>query len=224
MNITDLIAEFGILYDIGSLALPGFEEDEIKRLLEIQQYRLINQKIGGNNIYNSKFPDTNKRIDDLQGLITESVLLWGGLYSNYALVTLPSDFLHMVELSNNTSGVRRLAREIKLSEAPRVAETPGNNGVYLKQPVYAFVNTVNGFRKLRMYVDSERSMNASFDDIYCLYIKKPTNLTMVADATELTDFNDDVYHELVQGTVDHAKSIVTPELNQVSQQQLNKME
>ena len=64
MTIVGLVDNFKILYDLGSLGLPGLEDDEIKRLLDIEQYKLISQRFGGNNVYGQKFPDTNKRIDE----------------------------------------------------------------------------------------------------------------------------------------------------------------
>lgn len=234
MYITDLVSEFEITYDIGSLGLPGFKENEIKKLLELSQYRVISQRLQGNNVYQSKFPDTNKRIDDLQGLMVQAsysagtgTLGLGLAYNSTYLITLPDDFLHIweVRIHYNATG-SELAKQIKLSDNIRFNNGKNNTDPYIKNPVYSFAQSSGGNRQLRLYPNSEITFEND-TDVFCIYIKKPTNLETVGVTIPddiLIDFNDDVYHEIVAGAVDHAISIATPNKSQVSQQQLNKAE
>jgi len=241
MTITDLIQEFEITYDLGSLGLPGFEEDEIKQLLELSQYRVISQRLQGNNAYQSKFPDTNKRIDDLSGLVsiadkkageaaTPSDFNWG-ISTDYIEITLPSVYLHIMEdgLSVSISSNYEIAKEIPMKSALRFNSGRNNLNPYIKTPVFHFMESKitsappNSYsnRRIKLFIDSDSGV-ANVDRIKCMYIRKPVDLTTVTDA--LYDFNDDVYHEIVAGAVDHAISIVSPNKSQINQQQLNKSE
>ena len=66
MNIQNLIDEFRTTYDLGGAGLPGFEDEEIQQLLELAQYRIISQKVGGNNVYKQKFPDTGVELREFK--------------------------------------------------------------------------------------------------------------------------------------------------------------
>jgi len=253
MTITDLIQEFEITYDLGSLGLPGFEEDEIKKLLELSQYRVISQRLQGNNAYQSKFPDTNKRIDDLSGLISTASKASGNpgtpvsftwakeTDEDYIIIELPFDYLHILEdglfvktsISVGNPVVTtinvEMAKEISMKESLRYNSGRNNLKPYIKNPVFHFIDTkineappnTTSNRKLKLLIDSDLGVD-NVVEIKCMYIRKPVNLTTVTDA--LYDFNDDVYHEIVAGAVDHAISIVSPNKSQINQQQLNKSE
>lgn len=231
MTIVDLISEFRLLYDLGALALPGLEDDEIKKYLQRANYRIISQKIEGNNVYKTKFPHNEMRINDLLGLVSiSSALSWGGLYGgNYVLVQLPDDFLYMYELKIYTAGRVQFAKQINISLQSRFIEnglSAGNRNykAYLKQPVYLYIDSSSGSKRLKLYFDGEQSVESGSTDIYCTYVKTPTNLEMVADATTLSDYQDKVYHELVESAVNEVKGILSPESYQISSQQLNKSE
>lgn len=227
MTIVDLVNNFKLLYDLGGLALPGLEDDEIKSLLNIEQYKLINQKFGGNNVYGQKFPDTPKRIDDLQGLLEKEVTLNASIsFSQSSIIfILPSDFLHLYEIKlSYPNGTYEIAEQIEKDKQIRFAKSVRNVEPYIKTPKYSFIESASGQRKLRVFYDYKKNAEADIYSIDCIYIKKPTTLTSVADVTSLIDYNDDVYYELVRSTVDSAMSIVSPNKSQISQQQLNKTE
>jgi len=225
MYITDLVTEFKTTYDLGGIGLPGYEDVEIKKLLEINQYKLISQKIGGNNVYNSKFPDTNKRIDDLQGLIGDSnSVTYGTAINNTYLIVLPSDYLHLVEIRVVYSdSFVELAKPMQLATNIRYNAGRNNQLPYVKNPVYSYMDSSGGNRRIRLFPTSEIGA-ATLSDINVVYIKKPVNMEVVADITVLTDFNDDVYHELVAMTVDQAIDIASPNKSQISKQTLKQAE
>lgn len=241
MKITDLIQEFEITYDLGGLGLPGFEEDEIKELLELSQYRIINQRLQGNNVYNSKYPDTIKRIDDLQGLVTQASQVYGGQpvqagfawgfaadEANVIEITLPDNYLHLVEggITIYDGTYLETAIQIPMEWKLRVSKSRRNSAPYLKSPVFHFVQ-VNSLsyenKAIRLYQNTDTG-GSTINKVKLLYIRIPVNLTTVGDNDDLIDFNDDVYHEIVAGAVDHAITIASPNKAQVSQQSLNKIE
>ena len=219
MTIQGLIDKFRTTYDIGSLGLPGFEDSEIQELLELAQYRVISQKFGGNNVYKQKFPDTPKRIDDLRLLINrdDSITITPGLLG-YSIVTLPTSYLHIVELhvvyDNN---LIEKAEQIDYDNIIRFQKNNRNVAPYIKDPIFVFDNL--GF--LRLYVDSTQV--SAIDTGAMTYIKKPASLE-AAVGTTVTDFNDDVYYEIVASAVNEAIEIATPNKSQISNQQLTKSE
>ena len=156
MTINDLITEFKTTYELGSLGLPGFEDSEIKQLLEINQYKMINQKFGGNNIYKSEFPDTLKRIDDLQGLLVAEYL---DLYQtntniNEYLVILSSitNYLHTYKVRiKTTGGVFDLAEPVKLNESIRFSSGFRNTNPVLKNPKYTITSNNSGQKIIMVY-------------------------------------------------------------------------
>lgn len=233
MTLNDLISEFEITYDIGSLGLPGFETSEIIKLLELAQYRIISQKFSGNNVYNSKFPETNKRIDDLSNLMVDTDsgvgggLSWGNSsVTGIDIIVLPDDFLHLVEIAAiYANGEIQYGRQAKYSEVGRFTRGRNGSSPYVKFPVYSFVGQSNGNKRLRIYFDVDYIATNAAATITAIYIKMPTNLEAVGDLdATISDFNDDVYHEIVASAVDHAINIATPNKAQVSQMQLNKSE
>jgi len=227
MTIVDLVSEFEVLYEIGSLGLPGFEDDEIRKLLDIEQYKLINQRFQGNDIYHTKFPDTQKRIDDLLSLLilTDLDLNQTGNVNEY-LVQLPADYLHIYEVRvKNTNGVYNVAEQVSIKAAMRFSDSLRNTGPVVHSPKFNFISDSSGNKLLRIfYYDATETTIQTTSGCQIMYIKLPTDLTSVADGTTLDDFNIDVYHEIVRATVDTAISIVTPQKAQVSQSQLNKTE
>jgi hypothetical protein len=240
-----MTSAFEVLYDLGNLGLPGIEEEEIHRLLDISQYNLINQRLQGQNAYGSKYPDTIKRIDDLSGLIVEDNDDTGTLtkidgYGNSLIITLPTTYLHLIE-----DGVRleysqpiqgggdnyylEYASQISISQAQRFigSKRNGVDGPYIKKAVYHFIQTSSGQRQIVIYPSTDNGLlNSDIDKILCLYIKKPTDLTNVglSGSTDLTDFNNDVYYEIVKMAVNEAVAIASPQKIQVSQNQVIKSE
>lgn len=228
MTILDLISEFETLYELGSLSLPGFESDEIKKLLDIEQYKLINQRFQGNNVYRTKFPDTNKRIDDLLGLlnITDKNLT-GGFYDNEYVAELPDDYLHIHEIRVKDSDKHYdIADFISSLEIKRFVGGFRNSNPILFSPKYSLITSNTGQRFIRIfYFDSLEKNIETTGGCQISYIKKPSeSLTSIADDKDLDYFNDDVWHEIVRAAVDTAISIVTPQKAQISQNQLNKTE
>jgi len=226
MNIVDLVSEFEVIYELGSLGLPGFEDSEIRRLLEIEQYKLINQRFGGNNTYGTKFPDTSKRIDDLLSLLTMDELFpFQTSNLNEFILILPSDYLHFYELRiENINNKIDIAEQVTLKESQRFNAGAQNQEPYLKNYKFTFGSDSTN-KIIRVYYDTVFGVvDYNDNNCYLTYIKTPEDLTMVANGTPLTDFNIDVYHELVRSAVDNAIFIVTPQKSQVSQQQLKKTE
>lgn len=230
MTILDLIAEFRTTYDLGSSGLPGFEDDEIKELLEVSQSRIISQKFGGNNVYGTKFPDTRPRLDDLHRLMkSDETITVASTTRGYKLVILPDDFLHMVELNLIYSGgTIEQAEQIDYSKVQRFQSSRRNQGAYIKNPVYVYeaeTGSPNYDTTIRLYFDTTEETSDPLATIKCLYISKPTqSMTSIGDATILRDFPDNVYHEIVALTVNQAIEIASPNKSQISNQNLNKIE
>lgn len=222
MTVTELIAEFRTTYDLGSLGLPGFEDDEIKQMLDIQMFRAISQKIGGNNVYKSKFPESKKRIEDLQNLMKVGSPIVATTTKGYKLVILPDDYLQTVELMvEHSDGTVEDGIQIDYFQVSRFQNSKRNEEAYIKNPVYLFDK--NGTENaIRLYVDSSYTEEYA---VRLVYITQPTQtLKLVGDSEELIDFTDTVYHEIVAMTVDQAILIATPNKSQINQQNLNKIE
>lgn len=226
MTVDDLVNNFKLLYDLGGLALPGLEDDEIIKLLNIEQYKLISQKFGGNNLYGQKFPDTPKRIDDLRGLLKEVTLSLSQTYNtNEYLVSLSSlsDYLHTYEVRiKNDAGVYDIAEPIDIGVSQRFSSSYRNENPVLKNPKYSLSSDNSGNKIIRVYyfASGDNTIETT-DGCIFTYLKKPT--TLVSGNT-VSDFNDDVYLELARSAVDSAISIISPNKSQISQQQLNKTE
>lgn len=228
MTIQDLINDFRLLYDFGSLALPGVEDSEIRRLLDIEQYKVINQKIGGNNVYGTGFPDNFKRIEDLRFLLkkfqsdgaqeTESSLYY---------VILPSDLIHIYEvnvlLSYSGGNFLDTASPIDKSFQKRVNNSFRNKDPYTTNSKYFISKTASGDNILKIAVPKDTSIILG-NTFKVTYVKKPYVLTSGAASVVVTDFQDDVYREIVRSAVDTLIAIVSPEKSQISQQQLKRTE
>lgn len=229
MKIGDLISQFRTTYDLGSLGLPGFEDDEIKLFLQIEQIATISRKFGGNNVYGQKFPDSKKRIDDLQGLMSSSTVSPVDSSRGYKLITLPSNYLHLVNLDLlYDDGTVENAIQIDYSKIQRFQNSRKNQGAYIKNPVYVF-DTTNVIadvqnRKVRIYVDSTDELSYPVNNVGITYIQQPINLTLVGSEVILNQFNEDVYREIVGSALDSAIASVTPAKSQISQQQMKKSE
>ena len=220
MNTTDLIDNFRTTYDLGSLGLPGFEDSEIKELLETAQYRVISQKFGGNNVYKQKFPDSEKRIDDLSRLMQRSELSLTDGNAGIKVIILPSTYLHLVNLTlNDSHGYPQNATQIDYSKIARFQNSRNNLKAYIKNPVFI----IEDFR-IKVYVDTSYDDTYSLETAELLYLREPVDLRVIASSSELSDFGNDVYYEIVASAVDNAISIATPMKSQVSSQQLNKSE
>lgn len=239
MTLSDLANEFEILYELGSLGLPGIESSEVYKLLEVSQYTLINQRLQGQNAYQTAFPDTQKRIDDLNGLIVSvetaypyvsSELTIGLANGGTYIIGFPDDYFHLIEggvrVTYSGNGYIEVAKQIQIKDSVRYTKGVRNSNPYVKQPVYHFVNTkatANYNKQIRLYPNSDTVIGETIVLVDCIYIKKPTDLTTVP-TEELRDFNDDVYHEIVKLAVDNAVAIATPQKYQVSSQQVNRSE
>lgn len=228
MTLQDLIDSFNILYEINSLAIGGLTDGEILSILEMEQYKIINQKIQGNNVYNTKFPDTPKRIDDLFRLLkSENIDITKIPGMNEYISILPSDYLHIheVRVPNAASpSVYTQAESMSINSVRRVSNGFRNNNPVLSSPKYTITNSGgNNVLKLYYFDSNDEQIDVQLNIIY---IKKPTNLKSIyaLRGTVLTDFNDDVYYEIIRSAVNSAIAIATPEKYQISQQELNKTE
>ncbi|MCK9575589.1 MAG: hypothetical protein M0R51_06490 [Clostridia bacterium] len=228
MTLQDLIDSFNILYEINSLAIGGLTDGEILAILEMEQYKIINQKIQGNNVYNTKFPDTPKRIDDLFRLLkSENIDITNIPGMNEYISILPSDYLHIheVRVPNVASPlIYTQAESISINSVRRVSNGFRNNNPVLSSPKYTITNSGgNNVLKLYYFDSNDEQIDVQLNIIY---IKRPINLKApyASRETVLTDFNDDVYYEIIRSAVNSAIAIATPEKYPISQQELNKTE
>lgn len=98
MTIHELHNLFYAEYDKGTsiTSYPNFTHNEIDIWLNKALLMLINQKFTGNNVRRVGFEGDNKRLSDLQKLVTIQDLSKTGMYnniSNAAQYTLPSNFM-----------------------------------------------------------------------------------------------------------------------------------
>ena len=121
-----------------------------------------------------------------------------------------------------------IADPIRNNQQVRFISGYRNLSPIIKNPKYTIGTGPTSDKYVRIYYYSieDVTIYSSGENCRLIYIKKPLNLKSggVGDNDDLTDFNDDVYHELVESTVRSAIAIATPEKSQVSQQQFNNAE
>lgn len=202
MTIAELILEFRTTYDLGSLGLPGFEDEEIREFLDRAQYPIIDKKI-------------IEDISALNDLMSNSNLATSTTTRGYRLVNLPSDYLHLIEVVVQHSEGDESATLIPYSRVSRFQSSKRNQNAYIKNPVYVFDDNSSD-PAIRLYIDSSYSGNPN---VNILYVKTPADLKV---ASTFDDFGLDLYHDIVKIAVDDATLTVSPNKSQLTSQHLNK--
>lgn len=219
MTIADLITEFRTTYDLGNIGLPGFEDEEIKLLLERAQYTFINNHIKPNSKGQSFF-NSKTNIDELRRLIRSLTLNVLTVGNSFRTVKLPDDYLHTISLKLEYDDGDEEAIQIDYSQLSRFQSSKRNKEAYIKNPVFLADTKSSYGSSLKIYNDSSYSDTPFYKFVY---INKP-RVDMTTASEELSDFSKSGYHDIVRIAVDDATFIVSPSKSQISQQRLNKIE
>lgn len=230
MIISNLISQFRTIIELDSSGLPGLTDDEIVLFLDNAQNAFISQRLQGHTVDKTKYPETQKRIDDLNKLYTfqdtSSFTVSSITSKNYYDFDLNnlSDYLHFDQaiLEINDIGRFKMNR-IPMHETNRF-EYSNVNQPYIENPVFTILGKESG-EKIRVYFDLDTAKEESWSMFLDIgYFKTPTNLTSANTTSDVNDFSYAVYKEIIKIAVDEAISIIAPQKIQVSQQQVNKSE
>jgi len=237
MTLSKLIRSFEVAYDIGSLGLPGIEEDEIRILLNNAQFKVINHRLYGNHLYQTKYP-VEKTIDDLS-YITQEVKL----NSSNQFVTITSNLnsikvryidtqlilFHIHSVNVVYQNGEEVSQYIDKKFSNSFLQKDSNENIYLRQPKFTYEFKYNNLNvkyvDITLFLDTVKINNFG-NEIKVTFIKTPTDLTRSSlDIGEtFYDFNDDVYQEIVREAVAEAVMINTPSKTQVEMTRLSRTE
>lgn len=240
MTLNEMISEFRVIIELDSSGLPGLKDEEIILFIDNAQNAIVNQRLQGHTIDKTKYPETQKRIDDLNKLykidtisgaeISDSAIV---NYYDFNLSSI-TDYMHIDEVVLDVNVYNYHYGRFKMKPIPRHLtykyEYSPNNKPYIEDPAYILIN--NGSEEIiRTYFDLyEATKDPSYNWNISLevgYIKTPSNIKDLFDVpgtSSVDDFSYSVYKEIIRKAVDEAISIISPKMAQVSQQQLNKSE
>lgn len=231
MTLDNAISEFRTIIELDSSGLPGLLDEEIRIFLNNGQLKLINQRLQGHTVDKTKYPETQKRVDDLNNLFnieTTATTPVESATSNFYDFNLDSltNYMHLNEVTFIIANIGRYKmKEIPYHLTSRF-EYSLNNKPYIENPGYVILNDGTN-QIIRTYFDLYRANENSWViSLEVGYFKTPSDFTDASfnGTTTLSDFNIDVYREIIKLAVDEAIAVLSPRKVQVSQQQINKSE
>jgi hypothetical protein len=197
-----------------SLALPGFEPEEIDYWLNEAQLELVKQKMFGNNYRQENFDMGVKRADDLSILMTYSSELTYNVsnttpnfrphsyHPNVATVNIEAstmpDYLFYIGADLLINDPHSHNPGVQPAETIRIPQE--DIGVYVETPFNRPILR-NGYIYLK-----EGEVNVIYDpeatpvSIYVSYLKRPATLDISTPAQE-SDLPEQVHSEIVALTV-----------------------
>ena len=184
-----------------TITVPSFTAIEIDYWLNTAQDRIVNNKLAGTNMRRIGFEQDQKRIDDLQLLISSYQVWTNGtqvgnesLGYEYYSVELPLDYMHLLGVDvivsagskrKQTQPIESTIENITSRLNNSLSEHKYHNGP--GKPLQIIENN-----KLSYYTDG----NYSLDSVMIKYMKKPARI-LSTSSEELTHFPDYMWSEVI---------------------------
>lgn len=164
-----------------SLVYPNFEPEHIDLFLNRAYERFIKQRSNGNNPARASFEETQKRIDDLDGLVKTPTAITAVATSDPSIYTipLPSDYRQLERLQITGTGIKAgttpttfklRAKQAKNDQIETGLEDPFN------KPNKDEVFYLREGNNIKVIADGSTTINSGT----LTYIKNPLTLSIAA--------------------------------------------
>ena len=206
MTIQEMHLLFKFLTNtVGNQSYVSFEPEEID--LSINQYirTFIKQRYGGLNIHKTGFEDTQKRIDDLRTLVSNSSLILNSDPINGKPNSVVADLPENYWFSVHEEAVCTVGN-CPSKRIPIVARTHDEYNDFINNP-YQMPNKRKCIRVMRgNFIEVFHGANVVINSVIMRYIRKPQEVSLANDID--CDLSEQAHEEIVKGAAMFAMQLI----------------
>ena len=198
---------------------PAFLANEIDYWLDLAYTQIINNLFTGNNVLQTKFEGSVKRISDLQKLVkTDIISLSSGSFSNefvggnFYIVSGEKNRLFYVDSSVNINNKVRIGMLLDHINASKFKVTADNNPVVIN-PVITIQDDI-----LHVFVNPDDLSTTNTVSLTLTYVKQPDKISNMEDSDYIIEIPDYVQESIVDRAVELALDNIESQRTQIKSQ------